>query len=148
MREAIAFKWIKENISALTHLRDANKDNKMSSYDWFIEDEFQCLRIEYKDRSKAKFYEDGTMIELKKIQQMWSSHVGVSHYYCVVNEGKMWFWKLDEIKNKEWEVEWVTMKCPTTSHFKNREYIDKKVASLPWDRAYKVYDIRTGDEIT
>ena len=143
MREKKAYEYIVKNVKGLAELKDANKTNKYSRYDWFINDNFQDLVIEYKDRSKALFYPAGTMIEKKKLVDMWLGEK-VTHYYCVTNAGHLWFWDINKLREEKYDFRWHEQSCPTTSYFKNKDYISKTVGDIDWDKAYKVIDLSTG----
>lgn len=152
MQEKRAYKWVLDNIPSLKHLKDANVHNDYSSYDWFQNKSTGAdrpLRIEYKNRAGARgtcpeTHPGGAMLEVDKMHRMWYDH-GEVFYCCACKDGKMYFWSITNLMNRGvLKGTSYIKKCPKTSQFGDRTYIDKKVLDLPWNEVYAVYDMHTG----
>ena len=124
------------------HIKDLRPmwDNQYSTYDAY-NDEYI---VEFKTRYKV--YQD-TQIEWQKVDSNIREAIrqGKKFLYVINDAEGLYVWSITKLTKDRYDFKWHTKRCPKTTSFKNREYINKRVANLPkklsqWSMKWKTED--------
>ena len=117
-----------------------------ASMDTDAEDEYcthdvetQRALIELKHRRGSKKYPD-SMIERKKFDNTMAKCEGKEFHYIVASDAHqcVFFFNVSKLHQQGVDFGWHSKRCPKTSDFGKRVYIEKEVGGLKWDDAYHV----------
>ena len=127
---------LQDNCPGIKDLR-LMMDNQYSSYDAY-NDEYI---LEFKTRHKV--YQD-TQVERIKIERnlVEAKKQGKKFLYVINDAEGIFVWSISKLAANGYDFKYITMRCPKTTSFKNREYIDKSVHNLPkrlaqWNMKWK-----------
>lgn len=119
-------------------------DDKFCSYDAYNDDYI----LEFKTRYKR--YDDRTQAEQKKIEKnlALAEELGKKFLYVVSDPIGLYVFSISKMIKDGYKFEWVVTRCPATSAFNRREYINKDVCYINfgeahWSCLWKVEDERT-----
>ena len=96
--------------------------------------------LELKSRFIKRDYGD-SQIERQKYERNLriAEKAGKDFYYVVWSEyhQAIYFWNVTKLTNEGYDFGWMTKRCPATTDFNRREYVDKEVGGLKWGDAHR-----------
>ena len=113
---------------------------KMCRYDMISE---KAL-VELKCRYIKKDYGDSQIEKLKFDKNIeLSQGMDKDFYYVVYSQfhNKVYAWNVTKLLKEDYDFGWCTKRCPATTSFENRTYIDKEVGGLRWGDAHAVWSV-------
>ena len=97
--------------------------------------------LELKSRFIKKDYGD-SQIEKQKYEKNLriAKEAGKDFYYVVWSDyhQAIYFWNVSKLTEENYDFGWMTKKCPATTDFQRREYVDKVVGGLKWGDAHRI----------
>ena len=125
-------KKMKELIKSIQPLaRDMDEADKFSCFDM----ETNRARIELKHRRGNRMFPD-TMLEKQKFDKNIDQFR--EYHYVVASDAHqtVYFFNVTKLNDTKYDFNWHMKRCPATSDFGRREYVEKEVGGLKWDDAY------------
>lgn len=109
-------------------------DNQYSSYDAYNDK----YLLEFKTRYKRY---PSTQIEKIKLDKniIKANESGREFLYVVRDPSGLYVFNISKLSKEGYQFKWITMRCPKTTSFKNREYIDKIVHNIPFSKCHWKY---------
>ena len=121
------FKLLTDTHNQLENLKDTKRD-KFCSYD---AESDKCI-VEIKAR--RKWYDGSTQIEKQKYDK--NIVDGRPFLYAVYDGvGFVHIWNVSKLAEQGYDFNWHIRKCPATTDFSRRQYVDKEVGELRWEDA-------------
>ena len=126
----------KQLIATLKKANDSLQvaEDNYSSFDCFTSKSILELKCRYGDRR----YPD-TMIELQKFEKNMeiAKEQGKDFFYVVYSQPhqQIFFFNVSKLCDDEYDFKWESKRCPQTTSFSRREYVEKKVGYIQWDNA-------------
>ena len=134
MNETIMHDLVTKHVPRLDDLKRTTRD-RFCSYDAYNDH----VIVEYK--SRRKFYEGSTQLELPKYEKNMSDK---RQYLYVVFDGvdKIQIWNVTKLDQMGYDFKWTQRLCPETTDFDRKEMVHKDVGELAWKDAHHTLQLK------
>ena len=122
-------------------------DNAKDSYGQYCSFDMYTKEshLELKCRYGSRVYPD-TMIERGKYDKniALSKEHQKDFIYVVYSEphSSIFFFNISQLTSEGYDFKWKNKRCPQTSQFEKRGYVDKEVGGVEWDKAYHRIEVK------
>ena len=125
---------IKKSIDGLQDLK--RHSDRLSSYDAYNDK----VIVEYKCR--RKYFHTSTQIEKQKFDKNTSKDLPFL-YIVFDSRDTIHVWNVSKLKEQDYNFKWQTKRCPQTTDFDQKQYVDKVVGELEWSSAHRTIKLES-----